>query len=91
MGDPVQPRLQDQLAAVGAQAGVRTHEHFLEHVLGVRVRRREHLTHVREQPGTVAVVDDPEGILVPRPEQADELLVRAQPEKWGRKPDTTPS
>jgi len=36
-------------------------------------------------------VDDPEGILVSFSEQPYELLVRAQPEKRGRKPDTTPS
>jgi hypothetical protein len=36
-------------------------------------------------------VDDPEGILVSRAEKANELLVRAQSEKWGGKPDSTAS
>ena len=35
VGDAVQPGPQAQLAAVGAQAGVRTNEHVLEHILGV--------------------------------------------------------
>jgi hypothetical protein len=52
---------------------------------------REHLTHVRQKPSTVPVVDDPESVLVSVAEQRDELLIRAEPEKRGRDPDTTPS
>jgi hypothetical protein len=70
---------------------MRTNEHVLEHILGVGLESREHLANVRQQPSTIAVVDDPEGVLVSVTEQPDELLIRAEPEKWGRDPDTTPS
>jgi hypothetical protein len=91
VGDPVQPRSQAQLTAVGAQAGISANEHILEHILGVGMLSCEHLTHVCEQPSTVPVVDDPESVLVPVAEQPDELLVRAEPEKRSREPDPTPS
>jgi hypothetical protein len=55
------------------------------------MQSREHLTDVRQQPGAVAVVNDPERVLVPGAEESDELLVRAEPEKRGSQPDATPS
>jgi hypothetical protein len=51
----------------------------------------EHLSHVRQQPSAVAVMDDPEGVLVAVPEQPNKLLVRAELQKRGREPDATPS
>jgi hypothetical protein len=91
VSDPVQPSPQAQLAAVGAQAGISANEHVLKHILGVGMLSGEHLSHVRQQPSAVAVMDDPEGVLVAVPEQPNKLLVRAELQKRGREPDATPS
>ena len=73
---------------VGPQARVRAHEDVLERVLGV-LTVREHLPRVGEQPLPVAVVDDPEGVVVARAEQGYELLVGPEAEEW--RPDRGPS
>jgi hypothetical protein len=83
--DPVKPGAQRQLAPVGPQARVRAYEHVLEHVLRIRVgSSRQHLTNVRQQAGSVAVMDDAEGVFVPGTEETHELLVRAQLEQRRR-------
>jgi hypothetical protein len=43
VGDPVEPRPQRELAAVGAQARVRADEDVLERILGVLRRPGQHL------------------------------------------------
>ena len=67
---------------VGAQRAVGPHEHVLHHVLGVLARAGgEHLAHVGEQPLAVAVVEDPERVLVAAAEEREQLLVGAQPQQ----------
>src|SRR5205085_2962300 len=62
------------------QAGVGAHEHVLEHVLGV-LTVREHLARIREQALAIAIVNGPEGLVVPGSEQGHQLFVGAQPEQ----------
>jgi hypothetical protein len=81
VGDPVQPRAQGELAIVGPQSRVCAHEHVLEGILGILVGARQHLAGVGEEPGAVAVVDHPEGVVVALPEQRHKLLVRSQSEQ----------
>ena len=69
--DPIQPGAQAQLAAIGQQARICADEHVLEHVLGVGMLPREHLAHVGEQPRAVAIVNDPERVLVAAAEEPD--------------------
>jgi hypothetical protein len=76
VGDPIQPRPQAQLTAIGPQAREGAHEHILEDILGVGIGSRQHLAYVRQQPGPVAIVDDPESVVVTAAEEPDELLVR---------------
>ena len=78
MSDAVEPRADVHLAVVVAQRPVRAHEDVLQHVLGILARAgREHLAHVGEQPLAIAVVQDPEGLVVAGAERGDELIVRA--------------
>jgi hypothetical protein len=88
--DPIQPGTQAQVAAVGAQAAVGTDEYVLEDVLRIGMWPREHLTYVRQQPRAIAVVDDPEGIVVSAAEEPDELLVRPQSQQRRAKRDSPP-
>jgi hypothetical protein len=50
---------------------------------------RKHLARVGEESLPVAVVDDPEGIVVAGAEQRYELFVGAEAEEW--RPDRSPS
>jgi hypothetical protein len=75
VGDPVEPGPEAQLPVRGPEPLVGAHEHVLERVLGVLTRAEEHLPRVGEKPLLVAVVDDAERLLVPRPEQRHQLLV----------------
>jgi hypothetical protein len=77
---PVKPGTQCQFAVAGAQPRVCAKEHILERVLGV-LAPGEHLPRVRKQPGPVPVVNRAEGLVLAGPEQRDELLVGAQPQK----------
>jgi hypothetical protein len=79
MSDAVQPRAHVHLAVVVAQRAIRAHEDILQHVLRVLARAgREHLAHVGEQALPVAVVQDPEGLVVAGPERRDQLVVGTQ-------------
>ena len=80
--DAVQPCAHVHLAVVVAQRAVRSHEHVLQHVLGVLARARgQHLAYVREQALPVAVMNDPERLVVARAERRDQLLVGAEAEQ----------
>ncbi len=79
--DPIQPGPQRELTAIGPQSRVRAHEDVLQRILGVLLAAGQHLPGVGEQARAIAVVDDPEGIVVSRPEQRQELLVGAQPQQ----------
>ena len=86
VGDPVQPRPQRQLAVARAQARRTRCTKMSCRASSASWREAgEHLARIGEQPLPVAVVDDPEGLVVPGPEQRDELLVGPQPEQ--RRPD----
>jgi hypothetical protein len=50
---------------------------------------REHLPRICEQPLPVAVVDDPEGVVMTGTEQRDQLFVGTETKKW--RPDRSPS
>ncbi len=78
VGDAVEPCPEREIAIVRPQARVGADEHVLERVLGVVARARQHLARIREQPLAVPVVDDAERLIVPGPEQLDELFIRAQ-------------
>ena len=80
VGDAIQPGSQRDLAVVRPQARIGPHEHVLEGVLGI-LAAREHLARIGEQPLPVAIVDGPERVVVPRAEERNELLVRAQPKQ----------
>ena len=88
VGDAIQPCAEGEIAVARPQPVVRLEEHVLERVLGVLPRRRQHLAGVGEQPGPVAVVDDPEGLVVPGTEERYELIVRA--ESKPRRAERTP-
>jgi hypothetical protein len=81
VGDPVQPGAQRELAIAGPQPPVGAHEHLLHGVLGVDRGARQHLPRIGEHPLAIAIVDDPERVLVAGSEQRDELLVGADPEQ----------
>jgi hypothetical protein len=80
--DPVQPRTQQKLPVADAQRPVRAHEYVLERIVYIGAVARQHLAHVGEQPRPVAIVDNAERVVVPRPKQRHELGVRAQPQDW---------
>ena len=77
VGHPEQPRAEREPSLARAQSGVRADEHILQRVFGI-LPAWEHLPRVGQQPLLVAVVNDPERLVVPGPEEGDELLVRAQ-------------
>ena len=87
VGDAVEPGPERELAVVGPQARIRAYEDVLKCVLRV-LAVGEHLPRVGEQPLPVAVVDHPEGVVVTRPEQRYELLIRSETKKW--RPDRCP-
>jgi hypothetical protein len=88
VGDPVEPGAQRDRPAVRAQAAVGADEDVLEGVLRVLPRAGEHLARVGEEPLAVAVVDRPEGLVAPGPEQSDELVVAAEPQESRREGDS---
>ncbi len=87
VGDSEQPRPQRQVRSVGAEAGVRPHEHVLESIFGV-LPAGQHLPRVRHQALVIALVNRGEGFVVAGPEQCDQLLVG--PEAQERDPDGDP-
>ena len=84
----VQPGPQREVTVVAAQAGVGADEDLLDGVLGIGAGAGEHLTRVGEQPRPVAVMDDPEGLLVAGAEERDQLLVGAQSQERHAKSDS---
>ena len=79
--DAIEPGAEGELAIGGAQPGVRPDEDVLERVLGV-LAVDEHLARVGEQPLSVAIVDDPERVVVTGAEQGDQLFIGTQAQKW---------
>ena len=80
MRDAVEPRPQRKLAVAGSKSGVGAHEDILQSILGVLPATRKHLSRIGEQPLVVAVMNDPERLVVTGAEQGHELLIRAQTE-----------
>jgi hypothetical protein len=86
VGDAEQPRPQRQLPVGSPEPRVGADEYVLKGILGV-LTSRQHLAGVGEQALVVALVDDPEGVVVSGPEESDELLVGAEAEQRRRERD----
>ncbi len=74
---PEQPGPKRELLVGGPQPGIGANEDILEGVLGV-LAAREHLAGIREQTLVIALVDRPECLVVPGPEQRHQLLIGAE-------------
>jgi hypothetical protein len=73
----VEPGPKGDVAVIGAEPRVSLHEDVLKRVFCV-VPRAGHLPCVGKQALAIAVVDDPERLVVPSPEQRHQLLVGPQ-------------
>jgi hypothetical protein len=90
VSDPIEPCAQRQLTRIGAQTGVGADEDFLNGVLSILGRACQHLARVRKQPLPVAIVDDPERVLVAGSEQRHELLVGPDAQERSAERDPCP-
>jgi hypothetical protein len=81
VGYAVEPRPQRDRPPVGAQRVVGAQKDVLQHVLGVGARAAEHLARVGEEPLAVAVVDDPERLVMAGAKERHELVVGPQPQQ----------
>jgi hypothetical protein len=82
VGDPEQPGSQGETSVGCPESRVGAYENVLERVFGI-LATGQHLPGIGEQTPVVAIVDRPERLLVPGPEQRHELVVGTEAQQRG--------